>query len=161
MGHGRRKFTPELGQKIANLIAKGYMIGDACTACGIHRQTYYNWLKLAKKSDDKELKDFAWAIAQARVEDKARAENVLRDLAYGTEEESPNFHALRYLLTHKYPKDWGDLDNQKIKENTQRVLEIIKENVDPEKFNSICAQLGESYERESEDILSDATLPEV
>jgi len=152
------KLTRELKDKFCKLIEQGYMLKDACTACGINEHTFYRWMRNAPNSDNELLKEFAWGIKQARTKDKVRAENALQKLAFGDGENEPNFYALKYYLSHRYTESWGDLDNQKIQQNTQRLLEVVKDNTDKETFQAICAQLGANLnEADDEDILSEAT----
>lgn len=155
----KKKVTEELGNKFAKLIEQGYMLKDACTATGIHESTFYRWMKEAPNSDDEDLRTFAWKVKQARAKDKVRAENALQKLAFGDNENEPNFYALKYYLSHRYTESWGDLDNQKIQKRMQETLKILKENVDNATFLSICTQLGVFLSEDENDILYDATKP--
>jgi hypothetical protein len=131
------------------LIASGYFIEDACTAVGISRKRFHDWMKLAKEGKE-EYKEFAWKINQAKIKDKKLVETALRDLALS--EDKNNFQAMRYYLSHKYPREWGDKDNQKMRETILSILEVVEKNTDKETYMSICAQLGEEPPSNSEEL---------
>ena len=79
-----RKYTPELGEEIAGMVASGIAIDDAvcagavvmpgiATRLGIHPSTFYEWLK--------RYPEFSESVARAREESAHRISDKMMALA--------------------------------------------------------------------------------
>ena len=70
------KFSDELTEKICKHLKQGATITTTCEAVGIHKDTFYEWMK--KKSD------FSDAIKKTMAIPDKKVENALFKLAIGT-----------------------------------------------------------------------------
>ena len=70
------KYSKELTEKICKLLKIGNTITTTCQAVGIHKDTFYDWMK--KKSD------FSDAIKKAQSIADKKVENALFKMATGT-----------------------------------------------------------------------------
>lgn len=93
---------------------RGY-IADICSAVGIHRQTYYDWIN----RDDQ----FAQAIADAEAEINDEMKQALIQHA-----GDGNLNAVKFWLTHKHPEFKGN-DKEATNVNVQ-VNNFIKNEKD-------------------------------
>ena len=109
-------YTPELGVRIAKLVALGVAIGVACAAEGIGRATLYEWR--AKSRDGRQpyagfLAELERALARVEVEITknviAASKRDWRAGAWWLERRRPRRYALRQSLrVEKAPADMTD-----------------------------------------------------
>ena len=52
------KLTPDLQAEIAKNVSRGMTNDRACRLAGIHRSTFYHWLRLDKESKSGKYSDF-------------------------------------------------------------------------------------------------------
>lgn len=120
------KYSEELTEKICKHLKKGNTVTTTCQAVGIHKDTFYDWMK--KKSD------FSDAIKKAQSIADKKVENALFKMATGTfkyEERhyesiyidkikpgtlkktikktlAPNITAQIFYLKNRQPDEWMD-----------------------------------------------------
>ena len=98
------KLTNKLIQEIVNYIKMGSYVETAAAAAGISKDTFYRWLKNAKKEDASPLeRKLSDAV------EKALAIAELRDLdVIDRATQGPNgWKAAAWRLERKSPKKWG------------------------------------------------------
>jgi hypothetical protein len=110
------KLTPKLQQEIVDNIMRGAYIETAAAATGLHKSTFYDWLKTGKRlnehfeKDDslkptvkeKALMDFSDAIQKAISESELRDVGVIDDAA-----QSGIWQAAAWRLERKNHAQWG------------------------------------------------------
>ncbi|KKN36422.1 hypothetical protein LCGC14_0773640 [marine sediment metagenome] len=95
------KLTPEREEKLLNFIRMGLPIIRACQACGIHVDTYYEWIK--KGEDGKEIySEFSDALREAEASAQAVLVQKLQ-----TEGSSTSW---QFILDRRWPDEWGRRD---------------------------------------------------
>jgi transposase-like protein len=62
------KLNPELQSKIIERLQAGATVQATCDSVGIHKQTFYNWMKKGEKEKDGELFDFFDATTRAQAD---------------------------------------------------------------------------------------------
>lgn len=73
------KLTPELQHKVVAYLESGVTVENICDAIGIHKSTYYDWIKQGEGATRKTIySDFSDAVTQARGSALLRAEQVAR-----------------------------------------------------------------------------------
>lgn len=61
-----RLLTPALHRALVNMLQGGNYVATACAAVGIHRDTYYEWLRQGQEPGaSPELRSFAEDVMQA------------------------------------------------------------------------------------------------
>ena len=99
---GRKtKLTSELQTKICDIVSTGNYIETACQACGLTKQTYFNWLKWGEEGKIGINFDFFDAVKKA----EAQAENELVETI--KKASRTTWQASAWLLERKQPGKWG------------------------------------------------------
>lgn len=99
--------TPDLQEKIINVLSSGVPIRDACSFVGISEGTYYKWMQRgekARKGDEKYI-EFLQAATRARVQGRVGAVAVIRKSIQGG-----NSDDARWFLERSDPANWGRKD---------------------------------------------------
>lgn len=99
--------TPDLQEKIINVLSSGVPIRDACSFVGISEGTYYKWTQRgakARKGDEKYI-EFLHAATRARVQGRVGAVAVIRKSIQGG-----NSDDARWFLERSDPANWGRKD---------------------------------------------------
>lgn len=135
------KYSEEITEKICKLLKKGNTITTTCEAVGIHKDTFYEWLK--KKPD------FTDAIKKAQSIADKKVENALFKMATGTfkyienhyesiiidkirpatlkktikKTLAPNITAQIFYLKNKQPGEWKDVNEHNV--SGQVILKVI------------------------------------
>jgi len=97
--------TPEIQKQIVGYIEAGCYVETAAQAAGIHKATFYQWLK--KSHDDK--KDNIYSDFRDAIE-KAMAVSELRDVENIQQAAASNWQASAWRLERKFPNRWGRKD---------------------------------------------------
>ena len=93
------KYSKEIIDELIKYIEAGNYVATACECVGIHRDTYYSWVK------DKTKKDITDTIIQ-----KAQAKAVARNVAVIQVAAKKNWTASAWFLERKKNEDWGRRD---------------------------------------------------
>lgn len=121
------KLTEERARKIVNLIASGSYVETAAAACGVSKNTLYDWLKRGARAPHGKFKKFADDVAEAAAKAEARDVLVIDRAASGHDvvrttrkiekgivvEETTtttrefDWRAAAWRLERKFPKRWG------------------------------------------------------
>ena len=102
MALGRRcKLTPELQEKVCDVIRKGNYIEVACGYVGINAATYYNWMKKGRAEKSGKFLDFLNAVKKAEESAEVMYLDEIRKAS------STSWQAAAWYLERKYPDRWG------------------------------------------------------
>ncbi len=93
------RLTPELADRIANLISTGNYDVVVCGLVGIHPSTYYNWLSKGERAKSGIYKEFFDKVKKAEA---AREAKWVKDI-----EGDPSWQSKAWLLERRYPDRWG------------------------------------------------------
>lgn len=112
------KFTPERVDTLVKWLKLGYYIDEACSMAGIHRDTYYAWLKKADEGIQ-EFSDFSDTIKKARAEaEGAHIMNIRKAADNGV------WQASAWFLERAYPTRWGKKNPDLINEDSDEPVEF-------------------------------------
>ena len=140
------KCTPKVRETIAKYIALAVPRSVACTTAGIDVRTLRIWMERAEKGEQP-YKDFAAELEHAEAEAHAKLVTRLYVSA------GKDWRALAWILSRKYPDQWGDQIALKIEDGLQRVLNIVENVCSPEEFRRVLQALAA---KDSGEALSDA-----
>jgi len=109
-GPGRKaKLTPEMRDRIATAIRAGVYVETAAAMTGIHKDTFYYWLKRGAAGRDQGVvnlyTEFSDAIEKATAEGEARLVGMVSKAA------SNQWQAAAWMLERKSPARWGRRDS--------------------------------------------------
>lgn len=111
MGRGRpSKLTPELQERILQLIRKGNYIEVACAAVGIDKSTYYKWLQRGQQAKSGKYFDFFIAAKKAEREAETAFLDRIREAAF----KDKDWKAAAWYLERKYPERWGRKERHEV-----------------------------------------------
>jgi len=140
------KYSKELTEKICKHLKQGNTINTTCQAVGIHKDTFFDWMK--KKSD------FSDSIKKAQSTADKKVENALFKMATGTFEYierhyettvidkiklgtlkktikktlAPNITAQIFYLKNRKPDEWKDKQDIEHSGEVGVPLKLIIEN---------------------------------
>ena len=96
------KLTAEMHSEIVELIKVGNYIETACAVAGLHKSTFYDWMKIADASTHKnKYTNFSDAVKKAMAWAEAR------DVAIIARHSEKYWQAAAWRLERKYPERWG------------------------------------------------------
>jgi transposase len=107
--HGNSKLTPELAEKICNVLRAGNYVDTAAAYAGICKDTYYDWLRRgarAAKANDTSEAEAPYRAFHAAVE-QALAAAEIRDVALIGKAANDQWQAAAWRLERRYPEKWG------------------------------------------------------
>lgn len=95
----KTKLTPELTNRILDLLSQGHFVECICPAVGIGTSTFYRWLEQGEKQKKGIFRDFREAVKHT----KAVTEVVIIDRI----QKSDDWRAAAWLAERLYPERWG------------------------------------------------------
>ena len=95
------KLTPDIQQAIIDCLSMGNFVETACAVAGIHKDTFYHWMKLAEGAPKGMHAKFRDAVQQAMAQAEHDAVSMIT--AAGTTQ----WQALAWRLERMYPDRWG------------------------------------------------------
>ena len=109
------KLTKKLQEEIVKVIKSGNYIETACAYVGIHKDSYYEWLKRGAREKERLRKNPRARIKKSEqpfVEfsdavEKALAHAEVRDVAIIGKAAEENWQAAAWRLERKFPNKWG------------------------------------------------------
>ena len=112
------KFNAERVDTLVKWLKLGYYIDEACHMAGIHRDTYYAWLKKADEGIQ-EYSDFSDTIKKARAEaEGAHIMNIRKAADNGV------WQASAWFLERAYPTRWGKKNPDLINTDSDEPVEF-------------------------------------
>lgn len=108
----KTKLTPELVAQAAKMIAEGCYVETVAQALGIHKSTWYEWIKKGEEEEAGIYRDFADAIKKATPQAEIKAvEGVLKAGREG------NWQALAWFLERRFPERYGRRDRVSLEQS--------------------------------------------
>lgn len=103
-GEGGRptKLTKELQDKICHSILIGCYVETAVQAAGIHKDTFYEWLKKGNKQKQGIYKDFTDAVNQSIADSEKRDVSIIDKAG-----QLGDWRAVAWRLERKHQTRWG------------------------------------------------------
>ena len=138
----KTKLTEKAIVQICLRLVKGVSIEAAAEAAGVHRVTFYNWLKKAQEPDASDLHlKLASEVREAQAVAEETLVEVMRRAAF--EGSSGDWRAAAWLLARRHPDRWSEkreiqISQEQKSDGTKEVLSML-------------AQLRETDEEESDD----------
>jgi hypothetical protein len=122
-------------EKILDCIRKGAYIETAAAFAGVHKSTFYDWLKKGARKQGKIYEHFSDAVQQAMGESQMFDLNVIHDCA-----AKGNWQAAAWRLERKNPKQWGRREfiseNEDAFDNEENVDELAEKYLETLKSTS-------------------------
>ena len=145
MQHGPKtgrpsKLTAESRARIVQAIAAGNTRDMAAACAGVHRATFFAWLKRGEQEISGTYRDFYDAIKKAEADAVAGSVEIIRQAAH------QSWQAAAWFLERRYPRDWGrkpafDLD-QLIRHEVERLTSGT--DLDPEEVIDVAESFLEN-----------------
>lgn len=110
--------TPQVEERILGYLRLGNYVETACKAAGVHKDTYYGWMKRARtgKPEDARYADFAERV------DAALADAEARDLQTIYLASKETWQAAAWRLERRFPDRWSRNDRMKVDANVEVVV---------------------------------------
>jgi hypothetical protein len=99
------KFNETVADKIINYLRAGAFVETAAIAAGIHKDTFYEWMKIGRANGHPGLA--AWV---ARVDEAVAMSEVVMIGLVGKAAQEGQWQAAAWHLERKYPQRWGRRD---------------------------------------------------
>lgn len=115
--NGEHLLTEELQAKLVNMIRAGAYAEVAARACGISKQTFYDWLLRGGRGEEP-FKNLADAVATSG------AESEVRDVALVGKHAEHDWRAAAWRLERKHPKRYGRKDGLEITGNEDKPIVV-------------------------------------
>lgn len=114
------KLTPELIEKIIPSIEAGNYVETVCQAHGVHRTTYYKWIKKGEKAKSGIYHYFfdTVRLAEARAEQK-----LIEEWRYKLQESPSNY---KDFLERRYPERWNKKETHVVEGGDKNKPIILK-----------------------------------
>jgi hypothetical protein len=107
---GRKSLlTPELIERLEQMLKAGNYIGVACRAVGIGEQTFRDWLRRGRTSDAPGDELYRELVERAEL---ATAEGEVRNVAQIAAAARENWQAAAWMLERSYPERWGKVSTK-------------------------------------------------
>ena len=103
----KTKLTPELQEKLLRYLRGGNYVETAAACVGIHRDTFYEWMKRGAKGH-KLYATFAEAVNRAMAEAEALDLHVIRQAS------TTQWQAAAWRLERRFPEKYGRHDRTKV-----------------------------------------------
>lgn len=114
---GEHMLTPELSKKLVGLIQAGNYAEVAARACGINKNTFYDWLTRGGRGEE------PFAALAAAVE-RAAGEAEARDVIVIGKAAEKQWQAAAWRLERKEPKRWGRKDGLEITGDSEKPVAV-------------------------------------
>ncbi len=106
------KLTPDVQEKIVSLLRAGNYVETAAACAGIHKDTFYEWMKRGAKGEE----PFAELAAAVH---KALADGEARDVAVIFQASKEQWQAAAWRLERRFPDKWSRNDRVKVDGNLE------------------------------------------
>lgn len=146
------KLTKELIEKISRAVRNGAYVETAVAYCGISKDTFYRWLRMAANDNEKGLyKSLSYAIERAWAEAEMKDVEAITRAVEGFPDQlavdengkviidakgypvvaqyglPPNWKAAAWRLERKFPDRWGRRSKVDLEANSQSIEVVFVE----------------------------------
>lgn len=123
-GKGRpTDITPELTEKLCNLLLRGNYLHVAATSVGIHRESLNYWLKRGAKEQVGVYADFSNAVHKAVADSEARLLDKLQDV--GDQDWKAHAHVLRYRHQSRWGTEKSEVESHTTVDVKQELADVL------------------------------------
>jgi hypothetical protein len=133
------KLTPELQEKLIQVIRTGAYIETAVQFIGLSKETFYAWIKKGAKAKGGKYKDFSDSIR------KAMAETEVLDLIRLEKMSKEDAKIIMWRLERKFPSRWG----------RKQIIKLFEDDkgaeFTPENINSVLATAFDTETKKDDD----------
>lgn len=136
--------TPELQEQLCKLLSVGNYIEPSVAFVGIHKQTFYRWLK--QGANDKHLDKIT---AESQFHDaiqKALSEGELRHVNNIAQHAEKSWQASAWMLERKNHKNWGRKET--VRSEDADTPSGSSDMTSGENLNGVLADLAEQLEND-------------
>ena len=124
--HSTPKLTPKLIDDLATAIRGGCYVETAVALCGISKDTFYRWLRLADSvGPDSTYGKLSDAVKKGLAEAEARDIAVIDSAA-----QSGQWQAAAWRLERKFPDKWGRQARLQVEHlgsaDSARIIDVTK-----------------------------------
>lgn len=106
------KLTSDVQEKIVSLLRAGNYVETAAACAGIHKDTFYDWMKRGAKGEEP-YAELAGAVH------KALADGEARDVAVIFQASKEQWQAAAWRLERRFPDRWSRNDRVKVDANLE------------------------------------------
>jgi hypothetical protein len=136
---GRKpKLTPEVSQRIIELVRIGNYLDAAAASCGIHRSTLHRWLVKGEEQSHGMYREFFLAI------DRAQGEGELRDCVLIAKAAQTDWRAAAWRLERRAPRKYGARIQATLREEVESMLAHLETVLDRATFEKVIAALEQA-----------------
>jgi len=136
---GRKpKLTPEVSQRIVELVRIGNYPDAAAASCGIHRSTLHRWLVKGEEQTHGMYREFLLAI------DRAQGEAELRDCILIAKAAQTDWRASAWRLERRAPRKYGAQVQSTLREEVESMLAHLETVLDRSTFDKVIAALEQA-----------------
>jgi hypothetical protein len=129
------KLTPDVHKKIVELVRYGNYRHVAAGVAGITADTLHEWTRVGGHG----AQPYAALLADLeRAEQEAHASHVLHVVSASKKD----WNAAKWILSHKYPKEWGDKVQVMVQAELTGAIEKLKLKLEPELFERVLRVLA-------------------
>ena len=118
------KWSPQLQEELANILAAGNYIEAACSVVGISTTTFYRWMQVGEQDSDGRtpFQDFHSVIKKALSRGETNYVNVIKKAA-----ESGTWQAAAWMLERKFPDRWGRQEREPLKDWRNEIVGLLRD----------------------------------
>jgi transposase len=107
--------TPQTQERILSLLRLGNYIDVACKAAGIHKDTFYEWMKRGRSGKAADERHAAFAVEV----DSALAQAEARDVQTILMASQATWQAAAWRLERRFPERWSRSDRVRVDANVE------------------------------------------
>ncbi len=133
----RTKYTPEKGQQICSLLAKGMPLKESASVVGLSESTVTHWLAFGQ-AGRKPFSDFHADVEKARALFVARSLEQIR--AGGS--DGKDWKATAWILGKLRPVQFGDRVQVHVTTALEEMLDKLRDGLEPSAYNRVLEILG-------------------
>lgn len=131
------KLTPELSQRVIDLVRVGNYVETAAAAVGVHRNSLFNWMERGRKDESGAYFDFVNGVHQAQAEAEARTLAVVQRAG-----KEGDWQAATWILERRHPARYAQRLQLKVEQELERALNKLKDALDANTYNRVCEALA-------------------
>lgn len=136
---GRKpKLTPEILQRIVELVRIGNYLDASAASCGIHRSTLHRWLVKGEEQSHGMYRQFFLAI------DRAQGEAELRDCVLIAKAAQTDWRAAAWRLERRAPRKFGAQIQATLREEVESMVAHLETVLDRSTFEKVVAAIEQA-----------------
>jgi hypothetical protein len=125
--------TPEVQKRICQALRAGNYRETACAAGGIHKDSFYTWLKRGASGEEEPYASFVVAVEKAEA---AGEKKLLREIRSGVD----NWQSRAWILERRWPGRWSGRVRVTVSDHVDALTAKLK--ADPELHRKVADVLA-------------------